>query len=267
MQISSWKTWSEQLWKVAENEWISRNGQDHFYRINVVIPSLKREISKVPNLQSVIDLGCGDAYILYRLIERKIIAVNNIKDIVLIDRSGRFLKEAKSRMQVPSVQVIKADLDNETWVPPVKRTKPNRLFLSIFLIQEMPRLDRFILNLHEVFGQNDLGLFITVAPFFANLLVSTGKMHQERKSSTNSYFRWAASYPISNNSRTIYLPYFHRTKKEYEEVLNRYQMKVENHKYLSVPDSKAARNIFKNTLYGKDIINKHSSLLLIVKKK
>jgi len=268
MQISWWKNWSEHLWEVVENKWISRNGQDHFYRIKVVIPAIEKAIRNVEDLLTVIDLGCGDAFVLNQLLKRDIITTNMIRDIILIDRSNRLLKIAQSRIKLPSARAIKADLDNDSWVPIVKGTKPNKLFLSIFLIQEMPRVDNFFSNLYKVFKERDLGLFITVAPSFAHHLISTGKMHLTRKGIlNNTYFRWAAAYPVAGNSRPIHLPYFHRTRKEYEEALNRYGMKLIDYKYLSVPSNKISWGVFENTLYGEDIINRPSSLLLIVKKK
>lgn len=267
MRINDWKAWSKDLWKEAENSWISRDGQDHFYRNKVIIPALEKELRKVTKLRSIVDLGCGDAYVLDRLLKKRILRADKTSEIVLIDRSKRLIKIAKSRLHVPSLRSVNADLDDETWVSMVRNTKPNRLFLSIFLIQEMPRLNRLISNLGKVLGQGDLGLFITVAPFFANLLMSSGKMHRELKSSANGHFKWAAAYPIANNSRPLYLPYFHRTKKEYERILNKYGMKLENHLYLSVPDSKYSRQIFENTLYGSAIFNKPSSMLLLVKRK
>jgi hypothetical protein len=261
-----WEKWSVHLWEQAENEWISRNGQDHFYRIKVVLPALEKELRRAGGWQSIIDLGCGDAFILGHLLKRKAISIKKIRNIVLIDKCGRFLQRAKSKMQGPSFLTFKGDLNDQSWIPVVKETRPRRLFLSIFLLQEIPQLDGLISNLREVFGEDDLGLFVTVAPFFANLLLSTGKMHKETESSVNRYFRWAAAYPIANNSRSFYLPYFHRTKKEYEKVFKEFGFKIVKHRYLLVPNERTSHDIFQNTLYGKDIINKPSGLLLVVKK-
>lgn len=137
-----WKKWSVHLWEQAENEWISRNGQDHFYRIKVVLPALEKEIRTATSLQSIIDLGCGDGFMLGHLLKRKAISIKKIRNIVLIDRSDRFLKRAKSRIQGPSVLTVKADLDDQSWIPRVKETKPRRLFLSKFFVQEICRQDR-----------------------------------------------------------------------------------------------------------------------------
>ena len=60
MNIKIWKSWSEYLWKKAEDSWISRDGQDHFYRNKVIIPALEKELEKASGIKSIIDLGCGD---------------------------------------------------------------------------------------------------------------------------------------------------------------------------------------------------------------
>jgi hypothetical protein len=267
MELENWRHFAKCLWEREEQKWISRNGQDHFYRIKVVLPSIEDEIQKTKKVRTLIDLGCGDAFVLGQLLRIRKAGIKKLEEIVLIDRLKKLLEIAKSKLNFSPVITIKADLESETWIPVVSRTKGKRLFLSVFVLQELPDLKRFLSSLSKVFCSGDTGIFVTVAPVFASCLVASRKMKRIIKNgSEGTDFKWAAEYPISNNSRTIYLPYFHRTINDYRKELKQQAFRVVNVRYLSVPETKICRKIFEDTAYGNHIIGHPSSLMLVVKK-
>ncbi|MBC8468639.1 MAG: class I SAM-dependent methyltransferase [Planctomycetes bacterium] len=267
----SWHSWSRNLWKTGEDRWIKRNGQDYYYRQQVVLPAIREKLSHLARIPSIIDLGCGDGYTLNELLDDQNIPFNDDICVAIIDISKKQLKIAKKLLEkkVRNLKVVKNDLNDESWTELIKGYEAPRIFMNIFVLQEMYSVHSFFSNISEVLEKDDLLLSIIVAPEFAcNLSEREPKMAQIGKGANFvKDWDWAAKYPISTSPSTIYLPYFHRTMLDYKKIISKYDLRIVETKYLQVPDNQEARNIFKTTVYKEDIVGVNSSVLMCIKKK
>jgi len=257
------------MWKKVEDHWIKRKGQDHYYRRKIVIPALIDFLqSYQPKIRTILDLGCGDGYTTHHLLEELNRISINIDSICLIEKSYLQLKKALTRSTLYSALFLQEDLLKNKWISENINCQSPKLYLSSFVFQEIPSLKLLFMYLSEVMNQFDLLLSIIPAPSYSEKIVSnSSRIYQTSNYNTILDWEWFGEYPVPINSKVIYLPHFQRNLSSIESSLNDNGLYLYSVKYLSIPSSKDAYNIFKSTIYGSDIIGIPSSLLLCIKKK
>ena len=263
-----WNNWCIGLWRKAQIEWINRKGQDYYYRDYVVIPAVMKHLHDCPPIATIIDLGCGDGYTLEAILNNNNSPFNGTTRIVLVDRSISLLNTAKNRFKKNSLKAIHCDLHSIKWLSHVINASTPKLLLCAFVLQEMPSLKDFLRLVNKALGRLDIFVAIVVDPDYA---ISLSGIHCQmnkigRKELEGKDWEWASVYPISTNSHTIYLPYFHRSLEDYKKIFEINGLVLNTMEALSVPNTPAAHKIYQKTVYTEAIIEISSSQLLIATK-
>jgi trans-aconitate methyltransferase len=266
--LSVWTSWCNRLWEKAETAWIDRVGQDHFYRERVVVPSLITSITSLkPPARTLIDIGCGDAYVTEKLFETPRLQRSAIHDILLVDRSRSELAAAKKRKCLSGARFHEADLLEGDSLGSVATMPSPKVILAIFVLQELPCLESLLHDLYQTMHADDLCLAVFPAPSYATRLFRTGLMRRVSLAVPQKRdWSWAGEYPISVNSHIIYLPYFHRTVKMLRQLLARAGFGIVDCRFLTVLDSPEATMVFRESVYGEGIVGVHSSVLMEIRK-
>lgn len=253
--------WCQSLWSRAEERWIRRTGQDHYYRSSVVVPALRRHIDARERYRSLIDLGAGDGHLTATLLNDLSPALHP-DSLCLIDRSARQLECAKLNPLLSASTTIPADLTTNNWVDSINRLPSPRLLLSTFVLQELHSLDGIYANVASTLSADDTFIALVVAPSFSSDLQCNGKLKLFRVGNSGSDWTWCGSYPVSVDTGDILLPHFQRSASAYRRAGERHGLSLRQSTYLSVPDVPAARSVFSETVYGDEIIGVPSGLLL-----
>ena len=263
-QSAKWVHWSKKLWRNAEQGWLTRNGQDHFYREAVVLPALLSAITSTSLIKrpvSILDLGCGDGHstsiLLAELKRRKF----NLS-VTLADRSRRLINAARQYSVLASSDFIRTDFMDRSWWRNFDNLRHPTVFLAIFLLQELSELSHFFKGVSELMLEEDRLFVVVPAPRYAENLRRLSRIHVVTLGDITNDWRWAGEYPISISDGTIALPHFQRTLDNYSRTPAMHSIKLIRHDDLSVPDTQTARNVFVETVYGCAIIGRPSAKLL-----
>jgi len=228
--------WSDRLWRAARERWTTRKGQDRNFRRFVIHPALGRIIRAwfhdAP--VNVLDLGCGDGVFLDDEVGRGVIERGGT--YTGLDIADDILESARSRHNGEGISFICGDL-NDAGLSSMPGLAGKRwdCILSVFAIQEVPRLDSFCRVLYETAGDDTIAAIVTVHPDFAQWLYDNGSMAPEdtlappqEKERRVDLWRWAGHYPIVDEpGEPFYLPYFHRTLTDYRETFERHGFIIE----------------------------------------
>jgi SAM-dependent methyltransferase len=263
-QSNEWVNWSEQLWHNAEHGWMTRNGQDHFYRETVVLPALLRAVT-APSLPkrpvSIVDLGCGDGHtasLIISELERRQIHLS----VTLADRSLRLLRAARQYPELTSLDMVRVDFMNRTWWRKFTKLQHPTVFLAVFLLQELFELTSFFEGIRKLMLEHDRLLVVVPAPRYSESLRRQSRARVVEMGAITNDWRWAGEYPISIPGGFLALPHFQRTLEDYSRAATMHNIKLIRHDDLCVPDTQAARSVFAETIYGYDIIGRPSAKLL-----
>lgn len=235
----------------------------------MVIPAIAKHLrSYFPSIATIVDLGCGDGYTLKGILEHIPHLNDNIK-IGLVDRSVSQLNIAEDRLGSRYPTVLNCDLNSGKWLPLVRNYAKSRLLLSIFVLQEVAALGEFLHLVKTSLDHSDIFVAIVVDPEYA---VALSHSHNKMiKMSRNGFkgkdWEWASVYPVATNSHITYLPYFHRTRKDYRRLFDKNGLSLDTIEALSVPHTPEAHRVFHGTVYAETIFNMSSSLLLIASRK
>lgn len=260
-----WGDWTRGLWRLAEGRWLARDGQDHYYRDQVVLPGIRQAVDESGvRFRSLSDLGAGDSYstclLALGLVEK------GLESVLLVDRSEKLLTAAPyDRMGVPVRRVIGDLTRTEDWATALRNEAAPRLVTSVFVLQELPGLRGFFEGLHEALGPDDLALFVIVNPSYSALLRDRGDIRGiEVASAEVDDWQWAGEYPISVPDDVLYLPHFQRSHQIFARAIGNAGLRLKNWKELAVPPTEDARRIFGATVYGEEILRVSSSVLFSV---
>lgn len=268
-EVTYWNRWSEVLWHRNEGLWIRRNGQDHFYREQVVIPTLVEEIKGAnQQFRTLIDLGSGDGYTTNRLLEELEKVGIRIGSVFLVDRSTVQLEIASALPLLRNARFIDKDLIEDNWADAVMTSESPRVFLSVFVLQEVPRVDIFFSIMSRVIDPTDVCLAILVDPEYSDRLYRDSTIRvAEENGDQDTEWEWAGEYPITiDEDNKIYLPHFQRRINIYQQIAARNGLSMTVSRSLIVQDTPQAREIFGHTVYGQGIIGVSSSILLTIRK-
>src|SRR5918912_3186313 len=142
LKTSNWNKWCKHLWRESEGMWIKRDGQDHFYREQVVLPALVKQIRKErQDFRTLVDLGSGDGHVTNLFLEELRRQERNVESVLLVDQSGAQLQIAKALPSLKEAQTLQRDLIDDDWVTAASETTAPRIFLSVFVFQEIPILE------------------------------------------------------------------------------------------------------------------------------
>ena len=218
--ITTCEEWAKRLWHDAEDLWIRRDGQDHYYRTDVILPAFKQQLTDFIRFKSIIDFGCGDGYMLELLLQSAGFPFDAYSSVVLIDRSNAQLQLAYQRLTTlsPHVIAINAEFDSLD-INQFAHTPSPKLLLSIFVMDELISLSPYLSVIKQCINDDDLLIAVVINSHFAETL-SAAHPKMERLFYNLSFpekdWQWAAQYPIPTALGTIYLPYFYRGLSDYQ---------------------------------------------------
>ena len=155
------------------------------------------------------------------------------------------------------------------------------VLLSVYVIQELPDIESFIMNLAKLVQTSAYVIIVTVHPDFAGWLKQTGSLKLEENLTSSdeqetSSWRWAGYYPIVDEPNdTFTLPHFHRTVGDYRSLLGKSGFVVD--KVLELPDKQrdlphlvkqgfSPFSQFENNVYWPRIGEEPSALAIISRK-
>jgi hypothetical protein len=262
------RMWTERVWAEAEAKWLARDGQDSFYTDYVVVPGLVRGIQQLctHGLVELVDIGCGDGYCTEHLVASMIRAGFSPSRIFLLDRSRTQLEIASDCARLNEAVSVRCDLNDYNWFTCLPPRDCQRILVSVFTVQELPALVPLVAGLGSLMSADDTALLLTVAPMYSASLLRRGQILEPISGSIHDDWRWRGLYPIDNAAGTAYLPHFQRTVDQYRRALCRHGLRCISTHYLVVPPGGAANSVFSNTVYGRQIIGVHSSVILAVRK-
>jgi hypothetical protein len=243
--------------------WIKRDGQDHFYREQVVLPALLKEIHKErQDFRTLVDFGSGDGHVTNLFLEGLRDQERNMESVLLLDQSSVQLQIAKALPSLKDAQTLQKDLIDDDWVTAVLDTPAPRIFLSVFVFQEIPVLETLIERISRAAASTDICLAVFVAPSYSDALRKHEAIRVIEQGGSSTDWEWAGMYPISVDSAVIFLPHFQRSLQVYQEIAAKHGLIMAEPKYLSVPDTPKAREVFGRTIYGQGIVGAESSVLI-----
>ncbi|HKO60493.1 MAG TPA: hypothetical protein VJV03_04980 [Pyrinomonadaceae bacterium] len=190
----------------------------------------------------------------------------DIESVLLLDQSHVQLQIAKALPSLKEAQTLHTDLVDDDWVTEVLKTPEPRVFLSVFVFQEIPVLETLIERISRAAGSTDVCLSVFVAPSYSDALRKGQAIRVIEQGGASTDWEWAGMYPISVDSAVIFLPHFQRSLQVYKEIATKYGLRMSDPNYLSVPITPEAREVFGRTIYGQGIVGVKSSVLISLRK-
>ncbi len=266
-QMTSSESWAKQVWKDAEAKWIARNGQDSYYRDKVAIPGLLNNIIQLyePGPIDLIDIGCGDGHFTDALVVN--IANHGFQPsrIFLLDQSKKQLSIAIKRPHLNKAIKIECNLLDSDWSTRISLSNRRCLFISVFVIQELPSLQPFFIGLSRIMKSEDMAIFLTVAPSYSASLARRSSILSIVKGGQYDDWQWRGLYPIDSDAGIFYLPHFQRTTAYYKSHFSKHGIQCVRIDYRALAADEDAISLFSKTIYGKGIVGTRSSVILILK--
>lgn len=256
--------WARQVWKIAESKWIRRKGQDQVYRNYVAIPGLLDAITQLcdPGQVDIIDLGSGDGYSTNAVVVELYRQHYRIDNIYLLDLSRRQLEIASKQTHLKGSEVIVCDFSSGAWCKKITNSNNRRIYISIFTIQELSRLDVFFNTLKRIIRKIDVCFLLTVDPTFSEILAKKNMIRSISKGACHEDWDWRGLYPIDGETGRFYLPHFQRKTGSLLMQLEKSGLNCVYKKHLKLPSIDEIVSIFSQTVYGFDILQNNSSLIL-----
>ncbi len=269
-RLGAWHRWTEVLWQEAEATWLHRDGQDAFYRKNVVVPALINKISYMRfRHASLVDIGAGDGKCTSTIVNSLHEKNFKLNSIHLVDKSIAQLKVASRDKKLKHAKIYVRDINKETWSTDLDKLRPPKIIFCIFVIQELAELSVFARGLGYLMRPGDIAFIVTVAPVFSYLLrqKSLIKCTDYHNYPDDRDWKWAGGYPIDGQAGSFHLPHFQRTAQSIRRALHKADLIVDDVEFLKVTKTKESKRIFMNTVYSQLILYKPSSMLITCRPK
>ena len=269
-KIEKARNFADNLWSQAYLSWNKRQ-QDHNYRQYLARPAICQALREL-NLRSklvVVDLGCAEG------IETIFIA-RILRQMDLEPKVYGFDPYYNGRRQKRVADIIFERGELTKLLSKYHLQGKVDLLTSIFVLQELPSWDKFLIHICHVLKPGGRALFLFVHPDFGLALKRKSALIINKELSQSADWEFAAAYPIvEEKGRTFYLPYFHRSldviKKKLEkhfciQKIRGLKPNSETIKYCRQEKISPFINHFGN-IYWPEIISQESSLLIIASKK
>lgn len=230
------RRWAERSWADALISWKERPPQDFAYRKYVVEPAVSKIIRQLDlnKSSSIAEIGCGDGA--HTLFWREQLDSLGLKDVTIlgVDLLESLIDKAKRKIigyrniyfevcDVSSEDVIKLIMD---------RIGTPHVIIAMFLLQDVPDLEGVLKTVITSLKKNGHFIAVFVHPDFAMHLLKIGqvKVTSADKDIPDEYitptgivqWRFRGYYPIAQEDKPpFYVPYFHRSLKDYHEAFKK----------------------------------------------
>ena len=119
------------------------------------------ELAQVTSKDVLYDLGCGDGIILDDQESRELLAENG--DYLGVDVSSELLEKARGRHHEKNVSFLQGNLsDNDLVQKIISRNNMWDCIISVFVIQEIPDIESFVINLKQLLDFVSVAIIVTV---------------------------------------------------------------------------------------------------------
>lgn len=270
------KQWAKNLRNESTKSWKNRE-QDRNYRKFITRPNLYRILKSLKPLNNGIflDVGCGDGSETVYL-KDCLVKFGNIGKMYGFDPQENFIKIAKKiKSKNSKLSLHFGDDSFDKFIQKYQIKKSVDLIISIFVLQDIPDINNFLNNIDGCLSQKGRAIFLLVHPNFAENMLKKDALKINKDltpDSTKTPWRFAAKYPIvEERGRTFFVPYFHRTIRDYRKIVKKY---FRNVKFINLEPSpkdikickKQNKSPFynhKGNVYYPEIIKMNSSLIIL----
>lgn len=221
------KEWATNLWEKADLSW-RRRRQDYNYRKFIARPGLYDVLRCFSPINDGIflDVGCGGgSETIY--IRDSLAKFGNTGMMYGFDPRGEFIEIAKKKIN--NNLALSLNFENNSFgkfIEKYKLTGKANLVVSVFVLQDLPDIDEFIKNVNTCLVSSGLGIFLLVHPNFAEKMLRKDALKINKSLNPKNdeiSWRFAAEYPIvEENNQTFFVPYFHRTIRDYRTFMSKY---------------------------------------------
>ncbi len=267
--LSWWRRWCELLWDRAEAGWIDRQGQDHLYRRRVVVPALQVAAAHM-TFDSIIDIGSGDGSMTSAFV--RTLPPAKRRHVVCLDHSSKQLWIARRNLSdLTQVSCVHGDVCSDIFWSQAKggvnRASQSRLWISVFMLQELPSLKILLKNMAQCMAPGEQFLAITTSPSFVDFMICDAwRRYGVRREAFGCWpqdFTYAMEYPVPVADGTcITLPHFQRWPKHFRRQADAAGLVMKGWRDLTVPWTLETERVFGSTIYGRDILERASSVLM-----
>jgi len=269
-KIERAKNFADNLWSEAFLAWYNRR-QDHNYRHYLARPAIRQAFREL-NLKSkliMVDLGCAEG-------TETIFIARTLHQLGLKPKVYGFDPHYDKGKHIKVKNIIFERGELTKLLPKYHLQAKVDLLTSIFVLQELPIWDEFLIQICQALKPGGKALFLLVHPEFGLSLRKKSALIINQKLSKSTDWEFAAAYPIiEERSKAFYLPYFHRSLVLIKSKLEKHfcilkvrglKPDLETLKYCQRKKISPFINHFGN-VYFPEIICQESSLLIIASKK
>jgi len=277
--ISRAKIWAKDTWTEAVQNWEGRN-QDHNYRDILARPNIKAALKtlELKTEGKFLDIGCAEGVETFYI--RDVLSkLGNSGVMYGYDPQKDFIKTArKLNTYNSSIPIQFGNGSIRQFLEKYKLSKNVDLVTSIFVLQDLPDIHKYLDNVNQALNKNGTGIFLFVNPKFAEAMKNKDAMKINENlnpKDINVPWRFAGKYPIvEEKGETFFVPYFQRTINDYRKYFQKHfkqvnfiGLKPSNKDILkSEKEHKSPFYNHKGNVYHPEITEMDSSLIIIAKK-
>jgi len=274
--ISRANVWATDVWDRAVSNWEDRD-QDHNYRDILARPGIFSALSLLPRISNgkFLDIGCGEGAETF-YIRDSLTKLGWSGQMFGYDPQNHFINIAKQNNKSPSsIQIKFGNGALDTFLKEQNLAKNVNLVTSIFVAQDLPNIEQYLIGMNKALDEKGKGLFLLVHPNFGNAMKEKGAIKFENSLNASSQWQWAGEYPIvEEKGKTFFVPYFHRSVEDYRNYFEKHFNKV---KFFSLKPSekdvikceRERKSPFYNhsgNVYFPEIVEDFSSMIILAEK-
>lgn len=232
--IEKAKSWAAEAWGEAIPSWSDRPSQDFAYRKYVVEPPISKLIKllNVKQSSSVVEIGCGDgAHTLFWRGELNSLGLESVRILGIDLLESLISKAKKDSIGYKNIDFEVCDIAyEETAKLIIDRVDNPDVIIAMFLLQDVPDLEGVLKTVTTALKKNGHFIAVFVHPDFAMHLLKLGQVKVAAPDkeipaeciSPSGIVQWRfrGYYPIAQADKPpFYVPYFHRSLKDYQDAL------------------------------------------------
>lgn len=270
-RLSRYEENVNRLWNIAWPKWANRSREEDWYRQHCISPILGTAIAgAAPETIRIIDLGAGDGRAVNMLLEELQNRDVTVDSLLMIERYPKFVEAIRGKSALEFQQTIKEcevvpeSLRNvSAWTNQIKSFPFPTVYLTQYVIQELPELRSFFTGLGNSMDSQDTCICVIPEPSFVNKLTSNGIVIIEEQGNDDTDWSWFGTYSTGRNTERILLPHFDREVDVIITAAENCHLKLLATIPVTAPDTNEARENLGESVYGETIINVASSRILI----